>query len=146
MSEGYRFCHTLRVRYAEIDGQMIVFNSHYLTYVDVAIAEYFRKLGMAITVPPEKPFFDFALIKSTLEFKGSGVFDDILNVYVKVSQIGNTSFVTNFMVRKEGTTEPIVLVENIYVGYDMETKQSVPIPDEVRKLIETFENTAPVLA
>lgn len=48
--------------------------------------------------------------------------------------------------RKEGTTEPIVLAENIYVGYDMETKQSVPIPDEVRKLIETFENTAPVLA
>ena len=50
------------------------------------------------------------------------------------------------MIRKEGETEPIVLAESIYVGYDMTTKRSVPIPDQVRNLIETFESTAPVLA
>ena len=87
MSEGYRFCHSLRVRYAEIDGQMIVFNSHYLTYLDIGITEYFRSLGMAM-IPSEEPIFDFALVKTTLEFKGSGLFDDVLNVYVKVSKLG----------------------------------------------------------
>lgn len=146
MSEGYRFCHSLRVRYAEIDGQMIVFNSHYLTYMDIGITEYFRNLGMAFTVPNEKPFFDFALVKTTLEYKGSGFFDDILNIYVKVSKLGNSSFVTHFMIRKEGETTPIVLAESIYAGYDMTVKRSVPIPDEVRDLIETFEKTAPILA
>ncbi|MGE5544693.1 MAG: acyl-CoA thioesterase [Bacillota bacterium] len=146
MSEGYRFRHQLRVRYAEIDGQMIVFNSHYLTYLDIGITEYFRNLGMAMTNPTEKPVFDFALVKTTLEFKGSGFFDDILNIYVKVSKLGKSSFVTNFMIRKEGETAPIVLAESIYAGYDMTVKRSVPIPDEVRNLIETFEKTAPVLA
>jgi acyl-CoA thioester hydrolase len=145
LSEGYRFCHSLRVRYAEIDGQMIVFNSHYLTYLDIGITEYFRNLGMAM-IPSEEPIFDFALVKTTLEFKGSGLFDDVLNVYVKVSKLGNSSFVTNFMIRKEGGTEPIVLAESIYAGYDMRIKRSVPIPDEVRRLIENFEATAPVLA
>lgn len=146
MSEGYRFCHSLRVRYAEIDGQMIVFNSNYLTYLDVGITEYFRNLGMDMPVPSKKPIFEFALVKTTLDFKGPGFFDDILNIYVKVSKLGRTSFVTNFMIRKEGATEPILLAESIYAGYDTTAKQSMIIPDEVRTLIETFEKTAPVLA
>ena len=29
----------LRVRWAEVDMQKIVFNGHYLTYIDTAIAE-----------------------------------------------------------------------------------------------------------
>ena len=40
----YKFFHTLRVRYAEVDAQGIVFNSHYLTYFDCAITEYYRKI------------------------------------------------------------------------------------------------------
>jgi len=34
---------TLRVRWAEVDMQKIVFNGHYLTYIDTAIAEYWRE-------------------------------------------------------------------------------------------------------
>ena len=37
---------TLRVRWAEVDMQKIVFNGHYLTYIDTAIAEYWREIGL----------------------------------------------------------------------------------------------------
>jgi acyl-CoA thioester hydrolase len=40
--DAFRFFHPLRVRWAEVDPQSIVFNGHYLTYADVAITEYFR--------------------------------------------------------------------------------------------------------
>lgn len=43
----FSFFHALRVRWAEVDPQSIVFNGHYLTYADVAITEYFRALGVA---------------------------------------------------------------------------------------------------
>jgi len=46
MKKEFNFLHTLRVRYAEIDGQSIVFNAHYLTYISVAILEYFRNLDL----------------------------------------------------------------------------------------------------
>src|SRR5438309_5449059 len=36
----------LRVRWAEVDMQKIVFNGHYLTYIDTAIAEYWREIGL----------------------------------------------------------------------------------------------------
>ncbi|MEC7649574.1 MAG: acyl-CoA thioesterase, partial [Pseudomonadota bacterium] len=38
----FKFAWPFRVRYSEVDGQMIVFNAHYLTYYDTAITEYFR--------------------------------------------------------------------------------------------------------
>ena len=41
----FRFSHTLRVRWAEVDKQDIVFNGHYLTYFDVGVTEYYRAIG-----------------------------------------------------------------------------------------------------
>src|SRR5690606_8973653 len=43
----FRFSTPLRVRWAEVDPQSIVFNGHYLTYCDVGITEYFRALRAA---------------------------------------------------------------------------------------------------
>ena len=40
--EKFPCTHTLRVRWSEVDMQKIVFNGHYLDYIDVAVAEYWR--------------------------------------------------------------------------------------------------------
>ena len=37
--EDFACTHRLRVRWAEVDMQKIVFNGHYLTYIDTAIAD-----------------------------------------------------------------------------------------------------------
>ena len=42
----FRFSHSLRVRWVEVDMQKIVFNGHYLMYFDTAIADYWRALGL----------------------------------------------------------------------------------------------------
>jgi acyl-CoA thioester hydrolase len=42
----FAFFHPLRVRWAEVDMQAIVFNGHYLTYFDVAFTEYWRATGL----------------------------------------------------------------------------------------------------
>ena len=36
---GFSFSTAFAVRYAEIDGQRVVFNSRYLEYADVAVTE-----------------------------------------------------------------------------------------------------------
>jgi hypothetical protein len=43
--QDFRFFHRLRVRWAEVDMQKIVFNAHYLMYFDTAIADYWRAMG-----------------------------------------------------------------------------------------------------
>ena len=44
--DDFRFFHSLRVRWAEVDMQSIVFNGHYLLYVDVAFTEFWRATGL----------------------------------------------------------------------------------------------------
>ena len=40
----FRFSEPLRVRWAEVDAQGIVFNGHYLAYFDVGVTEYYRAI------------------------------------------------------------------------------------------------------
>ena len=42
----FRCRERLRVRWSEVDLQKIVFNAHYLTYVDTAMAAYWRRLAV----------------------------------------------------------------------------------------------------
>ena len=44
--QDFRCVHRLRVRWAEVDMQKIVFNAHYLMYFDTAIADYWRALAL----------------------------------------------------------------------------------------------------
>ena len=44
--QDFRLFHRLRVRWAEVDMQKIVFNGHYLMYFDTAMADYWRALAL----------------------------------------------------------------------------------------------------
>ena len=55
-SSDFRFLERLRVRWAEIDAQKIVFNSHYLMYFDTAVAGYWRALAMPYAPPGRRHF------------------------------------------------------------------------------------------
>lgn len=46
-SGGFAFSTRFKVRYAEIDGQKVVFNSRYLEYADVAETEFWDWTGIA---------------------------------------------------------------------------------------------------
>lgn len=131
----YQFSHRLKVRYSEIDGQKIVFNAHYLTYIDVAVSEFFEQL-----LPKEEaPEFDFVLAKSTLEYKSSAHLNDWLTIWCRMDKIGNKSMTMNFMITRNEEVEPVLLAEIIYVSVDPKTLLPSPVPDFVRKRIEEFK-------
>ncbi|MGJ7913022.1 acyl-CoA thioesterase [Neobacillus sp. LXY-1] len=134
--DDFRFSHCLKVRYSEIDGQKIVFNAHYLTYIDVAVTEYFQE-GLGLDLNSSD--FDFVLAKSTLEYKNSAHLNDWLNIWCKMSTVGTSSMVMNCMITREGEDTPILIAEIIYVSYDPETKTTRPVPKYVRNRIEEFE-------
>ena len=141
------FVHTLRVRYAEIDGQKVVYNAHYLTYVDLAITEYFRNLGLSFADPD--PGFDISLVKATLEFKRPAHLDDLVDVRVSIPRLGNSSFTGRFAALPHGEDDLALAymeAEVIYVSFSAEKGAAVPIPDRVRERIESFENAGGVSA
>jgi acyl-CoA thioester hydrolase len=134
----YRFHHKLRVRFAETDLQGIVFNGNYLTYYDVAWTEYFRALGLDYKSLVEMGA-DTVLARTTLEFKSPAHFDEVLEIYTRVSRIGNTSIIFDFEIYPEGKDRLVGSAVSLYVCIGPQTLRPVAVPDALRSLISEFE-------
>ena len=141
----FRFMTKIRVRWMECDGQGIVYNGAYLGYMEIGQAEYYRNLGFAIYIIPQSGYFDFVVVKSTQEFKAPAKVDEIIEVYVRVSKIGNTSLTLNLEIYAEGNDRLLTSIETVYVGYDTATESTRPVPDAIRELVIHFEETGEVL-
>lgn len=89
----FAFFESLRVRYAEIDAQSIVFNAHYLTYFDVAVTEYFRtRTGKSYGELVAEHGVDFHVQQSLIDYRVPARFDDLLDVGVRGSYRGARVF------------------------------------------------------
>jgi len=139
MAEGFKFFYKLRVRYYEVDSQKIVFNAHYLSYMDVAWTEYLRNLGLDYAELSKTNVFDTLVLKTTLEYKNPAYFDEILKVFVRIVEMKNKSFRVEFLVYKDESETLVLRGETIYVTYFPHTDSTGPIPDNIRKVFSQFE-------
>jgi YbgC/YbaW family acyl-CoA thioester hydrolase len=135
--QNFRFSHRLRVRWAEVDLQKIVFNVHYLMYFDTAISDYWR----AMAIPYEETMHQFGgdlyVKKASVEYFASARYEDHLDVMLKCVKVGNTSIVFEGAIFR--AEQLLVTCELIYVNANPETQKSKPVPDEFRRTLTAFE-------
>jgi YbgC/YbaW family acyl-CoA thioester hydrolase len=132
---------SLRVRWAEVDMQKIVFNAHYLTYLDTAIAEYWREIGLPYPHGyVERYGNDIFLRKATVEYLGSARYDDMLTVCCRVAKLGRTSMTFQFEIYRDA--ELLISAELVYVNADPSMK-AAPLPEDVRERVKKYERVAP---
>jgi acyl-CoA thioester hydrolase len=139
MRSDFKFHYDIRVRFADTDLQRIVFNGNYLTYYDVAWTEYFRELGLEYDSMIESGL-DTVLARTTIEFKSPARFDEILEVYTRVSRIGNSSIDFDFEIYRRGDDRLVSSAKSLYVCIDPETLKPIPVPDDLRERIARLEN------
>lgn len=122
--------------------QKIVFNGHYLTYIDTAIADYWREIGLPYPHGYVERFGnDIFLRKATVEYLGSARYDDELVVYCRVAKLGRSSMTFVFEICRDDET-PLVTAELVYVNADPQMKPA-PLPDELREKVRRYERLAP---
>jgi acyl-CoA thioester hydrolase len=132
------------VRWAEVDMQKIVFNGHYLTYIDTAIAEYWREIGLPYPHGyVDRYKNDVYLRKATVEYLGSARYDDQLDVCCRVARLGRSSMTFLFEIYREGEDRPLVTAELVYVNADPASMKAAPLPDDVRSRVLRYERLAP---
>ena len=139
----FRFFHHLRVRWAEVDMQKIVFNAHYLMYIDTAISDYWRALALPYEQAMVELGGDLYVKKSSLEFHASARFDDQLEVGMRCSRIGNSSMTFEAGIFRG--EQLLITAELIYVFADPATQTSKPVPDLLRQCLLGFEAGEPVV-
>lgn len=139
----YRFFDHLRVRWAEIDAQKIVFNAHYLMYFDTAVAGYWRALALPYAESMESLGGDLYVRKATVEYHGSGRYDDRLDIGMRCARIGNSSI--QFLGGVFRGDELLVEGELIYVFADPHTQTSRPVPPALREILQGYEAGEPMV-
>jgi YbgC/YbaW family acyl-CoA thioester hydrolase len=144
MNRGeFRFFDRLRVRWAEVDMQKIVFNGHYLMYFDTAVAGYWRAMAMPYHETMEYLDGDLYVRKATLEYLASARYDDNLDVGIRCSRIGTSSILFGAGVFRGDTL--LVSGELVYVFANPKTQTSLPVPAQLRTLLQDFEAGKPML-
>jgi YbgC/YbaW family acyl-CoA thioester hydrolase len=141
--EDFRFFHRLRVRWAEVDMQKIVFNAHYLMYFDTAIADYWRALALPYEEGMQQLQGDLYVKKASVEFNASARMDDRLDIGLRCSRIGTSSMLfTGAIFRGE---ELLITCELLYVFADPATQKSKPVPPVLREMLAGYEAGEPML-
>ncbi len=90
---GEPFRHTLRVRYAEADAQGVLFNAHYLAYVDHAITELWRAAFGGYAQMLQRGV-DIVVAQAGLSFRAPARFDDEITIELGIVHVGTTSLRT----------------------------------------------------
>jgi YbgC/YbaW family acyl-CoA thioester hydrolase len=140
--QDLRFFHRLRVRWAEVDMQKIVFNAHYLMYFDTAVADYWRAVALPYEDAMHQLQGDLYVKKATVEFNASARMDDRLDVGLKCARIGNSSMTFGGAIFRGD--ELLITCELIYVFADPATQTSRPVPPALREVLTGFEAGEPV--
>lgn len=116
------------VRFIEVDQQDVVFNSHYLTWCDEAMAAFFGALEA-----DRDDLVEFTrhvrLVTTTLTWRSSAAWRDTVDVDVTCTKVGRSSLTLSFVIRVGERV--CCTVETVYVAVD---PSGVPtaVPDDVR--------------
>ncbi len=135
---GFTFSTTFRVRYAEIDGQKVVFNSRYLEYADVAVTEYWPWTGIADALGTAWTETEFHVRRTEIDYLKPFMFGDMVEASMRIERVGRTSLTQYFEMAHADTGALHCSITMVIVNVDLTTGQSVAIGAEVRTYLETL--------
>lgn len=141
--EAFRLRLPLRVRWADVDMQGVVFNGHYLTYADVCLTEYWRAIGVPYPAGFGGLAIDAFVRKATVEYHAPARYDDELLVCGRAARLGRSSATFALaMFRVDDSSRPLIEMELVYVCVD---GRGTPTawPQEIRERMRRFEAVAP---
>ena len=131
----FKYSALTRVGFSDTDAQGIVYYGRYLPYFDLARVEYHRHLGL-LHVDEQH---ELVLRASIVEYFAPAVFDDLLEVFVRLSRIGTTSATYEFAAYRVEDDLLMVTARQTLVLVDLEERRARPIPSMLKEVIQGFE-------
>ncbi|HEY4412701.1 MAG TPA: thioesterase family protein [Gaiellaceae bacterium] len=131
----FKFSARTRVGFSDTDAQGIVYYGRYNPYFDIARVEYLRSLGLLHVRRPG----DFVMRANDVEYFAPAVFDDEIEVFVRVARVGRTSVTYAFSAYREPDDVLMVTAHQTLVYIDLAERKSCPVPTDFREKVLAFE-------
>lgn len=113
-------------------------NANHFTFFELARVHYFRDV---VKKDINWNRDGIILAKIVIDYKNPLLITDEVYAYTKCSRLGTKSFDLEYiLIAQKGDKESIIATGiSTLVCYNYESKSSVPIPDEWRKMISRFD-------
>ena len=136
MNDEYAFSTRTRVGFSDTDAQGIVYYGRYNPYFDLARVEYLRSLGL---LRRRGEVGDFVMRANDVEYFAPAVFDDEIEVFVRVARLGRTSVTFGFAAYRIPDELLMVTAHQTLVYVDLAERKACPVPDAFREPVLAFE-------
>jgi acyl-CoA thioester hydrolase len=129
------FAHTFSqdVAFRDLDGLGHVNNAVYLSYVESARLAYMQEVLGPLALE------ELGIVADVkISFRSPASLGETLEVGQRVSRVGETSLVFDFEIRG-GDGRLVAEGSTVHVAFDYGMRRPVPVPDEWRSRIESYE-------
>ena len=85
---------------------------------------------------------EFVMRALAIEYLAPAVFDDLIEVYVRMARIGRTSVTYELAAYRASDDVLMVTATQTLVLVDLDERKAVPIPDTYKEAVRGFEGEA----
>jgi acyl-CoA thioester hydrolase len=131
----FRCSVSIPIRYADIDAQRHLNNVAYFAFMEHARVVYLHEVGLW----REGDFDAIGMIvaEAVCTYAAPAYLGETVTVWTRVSHLGTKSFHVEYLLETE--QGEIATGQSVQVCYDYAAQRSMPIPDEWRKAIASYE-------
>ena len=130
----FKYSALTRVWFSDTDAQGVVYYGRYLPYFDHARTEYHRHVaGLRVEGA------EFVMRALEVGYVAPARFDDLLELFVRVQRIGNSSVTYECAAFRVPDDLLMVTAKQTLVLIDRESRRPMRVPDELRNAVRAFE-------
>lgn len=143
--EDFKHKFTVTVRFHEVDMLGVCNNAVFINYFETGRLEYIKAAGL---MPKEGIFSDgklFFIVRNEINYFDHARYDDVLDVYSRISFIKISSFGYDHLIVNQQTGKVIVDGKGVVVYVDPKTRKSTPLPESFIEKVKKFEPSVKIL-
>ena len=130
----FKYSALTRVWFSDTDAQGVVYYGRYLPYFDHARTEYHRHVaGLRVEGA------EFVMRALEVGYVAPARFDDLLELFVRVQRIGNSSVTYECAAFRVPDDLLMVTAMQTLVLIERESRRPMRVPDELRSAVRAFE-------
>ncbi len=130
------FVYERAVRFEEVDAAGIVFFPRFLSYAHEAMEAMLAGLegGYVRLVTVRR--IGLPAVHVSCDFRAPLRFGDVARIETRAARIGNKSVTLHYELSRKADGVSVATVEHVCASTDLDAMRAVPVPDDVRALLE----------
>ena len=139
MIEGFKFAREIQLRYSDFDMMEHLNNAAYSTFFELARVDY----HMDILKWDFQTDVTNVVANVNINFKLPLLPNDHPKVFTRISEVGNSSFVFEYILAEETDDQPAKIFatgSTVQVCFNQQTQMPISIPEVYKQRMLEFDN------